>query len=368
MTQSADSVTRRTRRIASRDRSTLADVARLAGVSSSVAGLVLNGGQGNTRCGPKTAEIVRQAARQLGYHPNHAARLLCGKRSHTIGLLVASAGDPLRSFLVEYLDTEVVKIGCHTMIGNTVISPSQFDYYIEEFARRGVDGVLCAVHHWFDVDRAGLLAHHPNTVFYEDPNVPGAAYVAVDRQAAMRLAVRHLAERGRRRIGLAVMTLSETTHLDRLQGYRSELAALGLPRDEKLVFNAEDFGPIVTRCDGVEHKWRFPGEVMGLVVDRLVRDHGADAIIAHDDFWAATLIKTLRARGVRVPADVSVVGYLNHYLTDWTDPALTTIDMQNEMAANAMVSMMQRMIHSGPLPEQERIQRVKPTLVVRDST
>src|SRR5689334_23165772 len=120
---------------------TLADVARFAGVSCSAAGYVLNGGSGNTRCSQETAERIRKTARKLGYYPNHAARVLSGKRSHMLGLLVASAGDPLRSFLVEYLDTATVKIGCHTIIGNTIVSPGQFDYYIEEFARRGVDGV-----------------------------------------------------------------------------------------------------------------------------------------------------------------------------------------------------------------------------------
>ena len=191
---------------------TLADVARLAGVSCSAAGQVLNGGQGNTRCSEETADRIRQSARQLAYHPNHAARLLCGKRSHMIGLLVASAGDPLRSFLVEYLDRATVKIGCHTIIGNTVTDPHQFDYYIEEFARRGMDGIFCVVPRWYEADRAALQARHPNTVFYNDPHVPGAAHVTVDREAAMHMAVRHLAQRGRRRIGLALMNLSEPTH------------------------------------------------------------------------------------------------------------------------------------------------------------
>ena len=346
---------------------TLADVARFAGVSCSAAGQVLNGGSGNTRYSSVTAGRIRETARQLGYRPNHAARQLCGKRSHMYGLLVASAGDPLRSFLVEYLDKAAVKIGCHTIIGNTVADEHGFAYHVEEFARRGVDGVFCAVQHWHAGDRAALLARHPNTVFYEDPQLAGAAYVTVDREAAVRLAMRHLAEQGRRKIALAVMSLSRASHLARHKGYLWELEAAALPVDERLIFNAEHFGLVCAYCDESLNKWKFPAEIMDLVVERLVIERGADAIVAHDDFWAAMLIKAMRARNIRVPQDVAVVGYLNHYLADWTDPALTTIDLQHKLAANAMVKMLEKMILDGPLAPNDRVANIKPALVVRES-
>jgi DNA-binding LacI/PurR family transcriptional regulator len=350
---------------------TLADVAELAGVSRWVAGRVLNGGDGNSRYSEKSRQRVLRAARQLNYHPNHAARLLSGKRSRTFGLMVASAGDPLRSFLVQYLDVEAVKIGCQTLICNTIgnpaVGPDQFQRYIDQFARRGVDGVFCAVHHWWPGDRRELLRRFPRTVFYEDPGLPGACCVAVDREEAVRLAVRHLIEQGRRRIGLAVMTLSRPTHTARLRGYQSELASQGRAVDERLIFDAESFGLAFAHCNERSAKWEFPMDVMDRVIDVLVRDAAADAIVAHDDFWAAALVKRMRARGIPVPRDVAVVGYLNHYLADWIDPALTTIDLCHETAARAMVSMLETMITSGPLPEGERVVKVKPRLIVRDS-
>ena len=125
---------------------TLSDVAHAAGVSRWVAGRVLNGGQGNSRVGAAAAQRIREAAKTLHYYPNHAALLLRGQRSHTFGLLVASAGDPLRSLLVQYLDAEAVKLGCSVLIGNTIgnpaVGPNQFDRYVEEFARRGVHGIF----------------------------------------------------------------------------------------------------------------------------------------------------------------------------------------------------------------------------------
>ncbi len=104
---------------------TLSDVARQAGVSRWIAGQVLNGGRGNSRCNEESRQRIVHAARQLDYRPNHAARVLRGKRSHTFGLMVASAGDPLRLFLVQHLDVASVRIGCQTLIGNTIGNPAE---------------------------------------------------------------------------------------------------------------------------------------------------------------------------------------------------------------------------------------------------
>jgi DNA-binding LacI/PurR family transcriptional regulator len=350
---------------------TLTDVARTAGVSRWVAGRVLNGGRGNSRVGLDTAKRIREAARTLNYSPNPAALLLRGSRSHSFGLLVASAGDPLRALLVQHLDAEAVRVGCSVLIGNTIgnpaVGPDQFDRYVEEFGRRGVDGVFCAVHHWFRGDRRQLMARHPNTIFYEDPGVPGAAYVTVDREEAMRLAVRHLLGRGRRRIGLAVMTLARRPHLARLHGYQRELQSQGLAIDERLIFNGANVRLTFAKYDESTGRWEFPVETIDAAIDRLIGECKADAIIAHDDFWAVTFIKRLRARGLRVPDDVAVVGYLNHFVADWTDPALTTLDLQHGLAARKMVEMMARTLTTGPLAEEDRVVTIPPRLIVRES-
>src|SRR4051794_36355792 len=92
----------------------LVDIAKEAGVSVSVVGSVLNGGRGNSRVAKATAERIEEIARRHNYRPSPTAQQLRGKRSNVFGLLVASAGDPLRSYLVEHLDEEAVKHGCQT--------------------------------------------------------------------------------------------------------------------------------------------------------------------------------------------------------------------------------------------------------------
>ena len=360
-------------RAASKRAATLTDVAREAGVTRWIAGAILNGGDGNSRCGPETAERIRAAAARLRYRVNPVARQLTGKRSRTYGLLVASAGDPLVSFLVQDLHAEAVRHECQVLIANTVgneaIGPNQFDATVSEFARRGVDGVLCAVHHWWPGDRRALLERFPATIFYEDPGIDGACFVAPDRHACGRMAVEHLAATGRRRIGLALMTLSRPTHRQRLAGHMEALAAAGLEAAAPPVFDASRFGAAFPVHDPATRLWDYPAEIVDHCIDEVVSAGKADAIVAHDDFFAAVLLRRLRARGIRVPDDVAVLGYLNHYLADWVDPPLTTIDLDQAAAAKAMVEMVERLVEPGGEAAAAGPTSVviQPRLVVRES-
>ncbi len=356
----------------SRGRIRLLDVAREAGVSPGVVSQVLGKGRSNSRASEETRMRIQEVARRLNYRPDPNACRLRGARSNLYGVLVASAGDPLTSFLVQFLDMESVKVGCHTLIcntvGNTQLAPDQFAYHVRELEHQGVDGVFCAVHEWFGGDRAELLRHHPNTVFYDDPGIAGACHVSVDREAAGRLAVRHLHERGCRRIGIALRSLTRPKQTARLNGYIAEMEACGVASDPSLIFNAEVFRVAVPVCDERGERWEFPDEIGRVVADALVRDGGADGIVAPDDFWASVIIRHLHRRGLRVPDDVAVVGYLNHYLADWTDPPLTSISRCPDAAARSMMQIMERMIKNGPLPDSELAVTIQPKLIVRQST
>ncbi|MEX0776931.1 MAG: LacI family DNA-binding transcriptional regulator [Phycisphaeraceae bacterium] len=353
-------------------RATLRDVARVANVSVPVAGVVLNGGPGNnSRASAETAKRIRAAALRLQYRPNPAARQLRGKRTQTFGLLVTSAGDPQRGLLVQQLDIEAVKIGCHTLIGNTIgglaHEPDQFDYYTEELSHRHVDGVLCVVHRWSPGNRRELLARHPNTVFYEDPGVPGASYVAPDRRYGARLSVEHLAKRGRRRIGLAMLDLTWDFYHERVAGHVEALEELNLPAD---LVHLGDWRTLCPNLgsSGVVASFDYLDVLAEQAVADLVHRRHADAIVAHDDYWAATLVRCLLRQGLSVPRDVAVMGYADYMFAPWTERPLSTIRPNYFEAASVMVRMVERMITQGPLPPDDRTVRITPELVVRQST
>lgn len=351
---------------------TLSQVAELAGVSRWVAGAVLNKGAGNIGCSKENRKRILDAAKMLNYQPNFAARTLRGKNSQVYGLLVASAGDPLRSFLVQYLDVESIATGRQVFISNTIgnpnVGPNRFEQCVMDFAHRKVDGVFCAVHHWFAGDRQFLLQMHPKTVFYEDPGIANTSFVAVDRAEAIRIAVNHLvSQQGRQRIAITLMSRENTTQLVRFNAYRQSLEANGMPFHPELVLWGCDHGAGYAYHDPVENKWSFPTNVIETAITLLVDQAGADAVIAYDDFWGATMISRLLKRRKRVPEDVAVIGYLNHYLADWTAPSLTSIDINHTSAAKQMVRMLDEMVNT---PTEQIVAKkvlIKPRLIVRDS-
>ena len=347
----------------------LVDIAEKVGVSRrAVSAVLLGTGGSRVSVGEEKAKEIQRVAKSMGYQPNLAARQLVGKRSHTFGLLVASAGDPLRSFLIQHLDEEAAAHGNRTLIGNTVVAPDRFDKNVQLFTNSGVDGVLCAVHNWLPGDRTALLKQHPHTVFYEAPGIRDACFVSVDRTAAIQQATNHLLERGRQRIGLALTVKSKKSQKDRLRGYKQALSDSHLKFEADLVFYASPkHKDAYARHDVQSLKWSFPEAVIDDLIDQLVIGQSADAIIAQDDYWAATLIKRLHRKGIRVPDDVSVVGYLNHYLADFTAPSLTTIDLNHVTAAKKMVSMLEKMICGESIPAAERQALVQPQLIERES-
>jgi LacI family transcriptional regulator len=346
----------------------LVDIAKRAGVSVSVVGSVLNGGRGNSRVAETTADKIVAIAKELNYRASPTAQQLRGKRSRVFGLLVASAGDPLTSYLVEHLDEEAVKLGCQTLIGNTAIAPGRFESCVDELLNRGVDGIFCVVHSIFPGDRAKLLERCPHTVFYRDPGLPNATFVEVDQYAAGQSAVNHLAATGRRRIGFAILDPKLPELGERLRGVKDALVAKGLSPDALAVYRGKPGSAQPERPDERTMLWRTPDAVLDSIIDQLVVQHRADAIIAHNDFVASALLKRMRHRGMRTPEDVAVVGYLNHYLCEYVDPPLTSIDLRHHAAATAIVQAVQEMIEdpSESIHARREI-LITPEIIIRES-
>jgi LacI family transcriptional regulator len=225
---------------------------------------------------------------------------------------------------------------------------------VDDFAYRGVDGVMCAIHQEYKpLDYSSLLEKFPATVFYGDPGTPRAAYVESDLEQSFRLAVRHLVEGGRKRIAFVYSSV-ERQYARHFNGYKEELEANGLALDETLIHDFDSARPDL--------------DAMEVVIEKIVVQANADAITSHSDSWACLFMKSLRKRGIKVPDSVAVTGYHNSYSTTLVDPALTSIDLHEDIAAKEMVSLLEKLIESREIPDEERKVRVLPELVVRESS
>jgi DNA-binding LacI/PurR family transcriptional regulator len=331
----------------------LIDVARAAGVSRVAAAHVLNGaGTGSVRVSPATRERIEGIARGLNYRPNRAAQQLRGVPSGLIGVIFDSQW-PTNFQRLSMLEQAGIARGLRFMVGQVHGDPRLVERYLDDFESRGVQGILCVVdlHRRYYDEMRPLFAPRRDVVFHGRALVEGASCVRVDTEDGIRQSVAHLLDRGRQRIGLLLSNSSDQFMQFRRDGYEAEFAARGLLIDPALAWCAESESGTPEQA------------LLDQAIDGLVRDAGADAVIAADDVWAVRLIQRLKARGYCVPDDVAVVGYDNLDLATVIEPALTTIDQQHETYARLAIDLLAGLHQAAPT-----MATVKPKLIVREST
>lgn len=336
----------------------LIDVAERAGVSRVTVSHVLHGSGANVRVGKATRERVQRIAQQLGYRPNRNAQQLRGVRSKILGVIVDTWNLPVMAGRLSALEQEASRRGYRLIIGQARSDPDRVREYLEDFADRGVEGILCLVDLLLGDEEKLRPLFDPGArlVFHGKPLVEGAACVRVDTIDGVRQSVAHLLDRGRQRPGLVLWNLAdERAHLRR-EGFIAELDARALAVDQRLVWSAQSQSAVPAL------------EVLDRAIDALVLQCEADALIADDDVWAARLIQRLKDRHFRVPADVAVIGYDNLDLATVIDPPLTTVDQNHRTYAQAALDLTISLSRDEELPQSRRTATIKPRLVVRKST
>nr|MBP7937307.1 substrate-binding domain-containing protein [Phycisphaerae bacterium] len=241
--------------------------------------------------------------------------------------------------------------------------------YLDDFRARGVDGLISIFHNhpaYRKIVEPELLSFK-NVVFYERPGdcpaakAEGPCYVEADFPAVSRISVEHLIERGRRRIGLVLANVSFPYALQRRSAHMKTLVEAGLAADEALVWILDERTPA---------NWTqpFTPELAARAVEDLVAGQGVDAIAAVNDLYAARLMAAVRRSGRRVPDDIAIVGCDNLEIGTLVEPPLTTVDLNVEALARAMVTMLLELLEHGTVPPDRRAVVIAPELVARAST
>jgi DNA-binding LacI/PurR family transcriptional regulator len=290
-------------------RPTSKDVAALAGVSPTTVSFVLNERAG-ANISPETRRRVLAAAGQLGYQPHAAARGLAGGRSHTIGLVLRQSAEQVAE---DALLAETLRgiSGAARAAGFRVLVEPFGDgaTYGDLLRARRADGIIVSGPRDDDPELAELAALGAPVVLQGSAPKFGLPSVDVDNVAASVEAVRHLIAYGHRRIAcITNAPMRYTAAQDRLEGYRLALAEAGIRYDRRLVHEA-DFGAASGR------------QAMAELLDRGT----FTAAFVASDVVAFGAIAALREAGLRVPDDVSVVGFDDIPLAGYFDPPMTTV-------------------------------------------
>jgi len=329
---------------------TIRDVALRAGVSTATVSRVL-AGVGNPR--PDIAAAVMAAAGALDYRPSAVARSLRMKRTRTLGLIITDIQNPFFPELVQAADLAARGWGYSILLGSAAYDEQRAMHYLDLMVDRRVDGMIIASSQLSDTSWQWLASSPVPAVVVnaEPPDLP-VTVITSDNVGGGRQAAAHLVGLGHRRIAYIRGPESMTADVPRSEGFRAACREAGLPE-----------------ADAPEI--RGDGQVGG--GERAARellDGGCNvtAIGCYNDMTAIGAMRALRAAGMRVPGDVSVVGCDDIAAATWVVPALTTLAQQKSDMGRLAVERLAAALADPDHVATPQTIRLPMTLLEREST
>jgi DNA-binding LacI/PurR family transcriptional regulator len=289
-------------------RPTLETVAARAGVSKSLASLVL---RDSPKVSPASREAVMRAVAELGYRPNAAARLLAERESRTVGVLLNDLRQPWFADMLDGLTPALHAAGKHILLGDGRIDRMLDETLSWSFLDLGVDGLVLAGSIPMSqaiIDVASKIPTLAVAVGGLDLDLPHVDVLANDNHLGGTLAVRHLIEFGHTRIA-HISGLPSMVGRLRMQGYENTMRAAGLS------------GNILVETGDMSEEGGYRAAVR-----LLSRPDRPTAIFAANDLTCVGALSAAAAFGVRVPGELSLVGFDNSVLARLRALWLTSVD------------------------------------------
>jgi DNA-binding LacI/PurR family transcriptional regulator len=322
---------------------TSVDVARHAGVSQATVSLVLSGKSAG-RVSASTEATVRQAAEELGYRPNLAARALRTGAARAVGLVVPDITHPFLGRVMRGVQVAARREGYAVVLVDAARDWTWEGDAFEVLRNSAVDGFLL-----FGVEpprRAEDLEDSMVTIESDPGRLPT---VRLDVEAGGRAVAEHLLGLGHRRLGRLASSVGTPTFRRREAAWAAAVAAAGLNPDAV---------PRALSAMNID-------DALEVARDLLAADPPPTGIFCDDDLLAAGLYVAARERGLRVPEDLSIVGFDDLDIARVLDPPLTTVAADPaELGAAALERLLARL--AGRPGDAETVVPVR--LVVRGST
>ena len=327
---------------------TIIDVAREANVSYSTVSRVVNNKE---YVKPETRQRVVQAMARLGYQVNMQARSLAGGRSNVIGLLVVDLTTQYMGEIMRGIDDVLATNQYELMLYTTHRRKTKESTYVNMMARGLADGLLI------------ILPRDPDA-YLESLRKRDFPYVLIDQTSITETdltvtasnyqggyeATKHLIELGHKRIGIVSGWMDMISARERLEGFKAALVDCGLPLDPNLIFEG-DF----TQSSGFNGASRF-----------LNSPNPPTAVFASNDVAAMGVIEAARACGLRIPRDLSVIGFDDIPLAALANPRLTSIRQPLQEMGRIATQMLLKAINN---PEEPASSVILPTeLIIRETT
>lgn len=298
-------------------RRTLQDVAEVVGLTVNTVSRALRDLPGVSDA---TRAQIKAEAERIGYVPNANARSLVLGSRRTIGVIITDLANPFFNDLVTEIEEQAIHAGYTLLLLLSDEDPEREQFAVDTALRAGVDGIIAVPvqgrsNPWTAVNRAGIPLV---IVARELPDIE-ADFYSTDNEAGRRMATAALIDRGARDIVLVEEDLQISTVTHRVDSFRKALEAHGIPFDSRRTALV----PSRRTARGAS-LWR--GEDAHRVgTDLLESGRVPDAFMVGNDYFALGIYAALRDRGLRIPDDVSVIGWGDYPFSRYMDPPLSTV-------------------------------------------
>jgi DNA-binding LacI/PurR family transcriptional regulator len=323
------------------------DIARVAGVShSTVSRALSDSGLVNT----ETADRIRRIAGDAGYMPSAVGRSLVTRRTRTIGVVVNTISDPFNADVLSGIEEVANTHKYSVFLATSHSDPEREVVVARSLQEQRVDGILISG------SRVGsmyisLLAQTRVPIVLINNQHPSAYVlsVTIDNIPASRAATGHLVHLGHRRIGYIGNRFGDKSETERFTGYGEALAAAGIDVSQELIAHG----------DGMPEGGKQAMErLLGL----------ADiptAVFCYNDMTAFGAMHLARERGLRIPQDISVVGFDDLFIASYTSPPLTTVRQPKQQMGRLATENLFKLLAG---EDSENDIKMQGELIVREST
>lgn len=330
---------------------TIKDIAKQAGVSHSTVSRALHS---SPLLSDETVERIRQIANEMGYSPSAAARSLKTNRSQALGVIVSAIDDPFFGEILQGIEEIAQEHSYSMLIAASQRNPDRERAIVQDMRERQVDGLIICSASFSAEQRRKLLEYGIPIVMVNDQAAEEYRYsIYHDDVDGSRQVTRHLLELGHQRIAYLGNSLSGRTTQDRLTGFRQEMAAARL--------NIPD-----------EYAYEVPGgrPEDGFNASRYFLDlpQRPTALFCFNDMLAIGMLTGLHNHGIRIPEDISLVGFDNIVFSAYTSPPLTTLDQPKRYIGAEAARLILNLLDTSEEDPNQEIQKLKGKLLVRQST
>lgn len=299
------------------------------------------------------AARVWRSIEELNYYPNTQARALVSGRSKIFALIISEITNPFFPELIQGFEDEAVKAGYEVLISATNYDPQRLEPGIRRMLERKIEGAAVMT---FGIEAPFLnqltARQIPLVLVGDGPPNPLITYLKVDYRKGIRQGVQHLAALGHRRIAFVSGPMEQLSCQLRKSAFLTSLDEIGATPEPELLLEGDHT---------LEGGMRAAEQLLKL-------PELATAVMCSNDMTAIGVLRSFVRAGIKVPDDISVIGFDDIHLAEFVYPPLTTVQMSRVALAEAAFGALRSRVEGGNRPLSNGFPSISTQLIVRRST